>query len=467
MHFLTMELLEGESLAQRLARHGRLGATEALPLVRQMCEGLAAAHAEGVIHRDFKSSNVMLAPRPGAPGEAPRAVITDFGVARAVHLVSEESEEERLTGRAGILGTPEYMAPEQVTGAEVTAATDVYALGVVLYEMVTGKLPFAGDTPLAAAARRLNEAPPRADASVPDLDRRWAEAIAQCLARQPERRFRSALGVIAALESRRVRPRQRTALTLGAVLLLLLGTFAVVRYRPSLRSSRSPQKTTLTAPRPLVAVLGIRNELQAPTLKWLPTAVTELLGRELSAAETSLRLSDPDEEVDFSLRSLGLSGQDVSEEQSQRRLEAVLGADILIHGRLVRGEAGSEGVRLHLEALDAATRKQRASFDFDLGPRAGRLVDVLPDIGASLREGLGARLSAEQEAALSTARVQTLDAVEAYAEGVVRLHDFDYADALSQFEAALAASPRFLGAQQRIADSWEAQGDRKMAREAW
>jgi len=202
IHFLTMELLEGESLARRLARKGRLTTDEALPLVRQMCDGLAAAHAEGVVHRDFKSSNVMLVPRAATGGEPAmdsiRAVITDFGVARAVRLATEEADEGRLTGKAGILGTPEYMAPEQVTGSEVTAAADIYALGVVLYEMVTGKLPFAGETPLAAAARRLDEPPPGADTTVPGLDKRWVSAIARCLARQPEKRFRSARDVVPA-----------------------------------------------------------------------------------------------------------------------------------------------------------------------------------------------------------------------------------------------------------------------------
>jgi len=296
--FLTMELLAGESLAQRLARGGKLTTAEAAPLVRQMCEGLAAAHAEGVVHRDFKSSNVMLVPRSvtedGETSASTRVAITDFGIARAVHLIAAEEaeEEEPLTGRAGILGTPEYMAPEQVTGGEVTAASDIYALGVVLYEMVTGKLPFVGDTPLAAAARRLDEAPPRPDASVPGLDRRWAEAILRCLARQPERRFKSARDVIPAIEKLPGHRRRSQAFALSAALLLLLGTFAVVRYRPSLRRKAPERSAVLAAPRPLVAVLGFRNELPSPKLKWLPTAVTELLTQELAAAEGSLRVSD-------------------------------------------------------------------------------------------------------------------------------------------------------------------------------
>lgn len=157
IHFLTMELLEGETLTQRISRQGRLTTTEALPLVRQLCEGLAAAHAEGVIHRDFKSGNVMLVPRRGGPAEASatpmRVAITDFGIARAVQASGTETGAERLTGGASALGTPEYMAPEQVSGNAVTPATDIYALGVVLYEMVTGELPFTGETPLAIAAK--------------------------------------------------------------------------------------------------------------------------------------------------------------------------------------------------------------------------------------------------------------------------------------------------------------------------
>jgi formylglycine-generating enzyme required for sulfatase activity/dienelactone hydrolase/tRNA A-37 threonylcarbamoyl transferase component Bud32 len=231
IHFLTMELLDGETLVARIRREGRLTTAEAFPLVQQMCEGLAAAHAEGVVHRDFKSSNVLLVPHRDASGEAvtqsTRVAITDFGIARALLPGSAESPDVPLTGGAGILGTPEYMAPEQVTGGTVTPATDIYGLGVVMYEMVTGTLPFAGDTPLVSAAKRINEPPPPPDRTVRGLDPRWNGVILRCLAREPERRFRSARDVAAALV-RRGKAVPRLALFGGTGLLLLaVGIMAV------------------------------------------------------------------------------------------------------------------------------------------------------------------------------------------------------------------------------------------------
>ena len=152
-----MELLAGETLDKRVRGGGRLGAAEALPIVEQMCAGLGAAHRAGVIHRDFKSSNVMLvsaSERIGyrRAGWELRAVITDFGLAHA-----EEHEGDTLTPMGDIVGTPAYMAPEQIEGGEITPATDIYALGIVIYEMLTGSLPFSADTPLAMAMKRLNE----------------------------------------------------------------------------------------------------------------------------------------------------------------------------------------------------------------------------------------------------------------------------------------------------------------------
>ena len=129
-----MELLDGETLAEAIARKRRFRPGEAEPLVRQMAMALSAAHAHGVLHRDFKSSNVLLVP---APDGEQRVVVTDFGVARAVR-----DGRELLTETGSYVGTPAYMAPEQASGRRLTPAADVYALGVVVYEMFTGALPF-------------------------------------------------------------------------------------------------------------------------------------------------------------------------------------------------------------------------------------------------------------------------------------------------------------------------------------
>jgi len=257
IHFLTMELLDGETLSHRIARQGRLTTAEALPLVRQMCEGLAAAHAEGVVHRDFKSSNVMLVGR-GEGRDSTRVAITDFGIARAAQLAAEETQGGPLTGGGAIVGTPEYMAPEQVAGGNVTQATDIYALGIVMYEMVTGKLPFIGDTPLVAAAKRLNEPPPRPEAATPGLDGKWSATILRCLAREPERRFNSALDILPALERPRLRwPRWASV---SAVLLALgLASFAAVRALPGLHKAE-PARAAVPAAPPSIAVLPFEDE---------------------------------------------------------------------------------------------------------------------------------------------------------------------------------------------------------------
>ena len=200
--FLAMELLDGETLADALRRDGALDTTAILPLVRQMAGGLTAAHRVGVVHRDFKSQNVMLV-KAARPEEETRVVVTDFGLAWRSAQEDTTGFSMSLSGESGageICGTPAYMAPEQVEGGPVTPATDVYALGVVLYEMVTGVCPFTGETPIKVAVKRLTEPPPSPRVHVPNVDPVWESAILRCLSRRPEDRFATADEVVAALE---------------------------------------------------------------------------------------------------------------------------------------------------------------------------------------------------------------------------------------------------------------------------
>jgi serine/threonine protein kinase/tetratricopeptide (TPR) repeat protein len=229
--FLTMELLPGEPLSSWLRRTGPLSHNEALPLVRQLAEGLGAAHHAGIIHRDFKSANVLLV--PSASGTAPRAVITDFGLARA--LDEESSEPVGPTPR--FVGTPASMAPEQLEGGPLTPSTDFYALGILLFELLTGTRPFQGEDPWSIATQRLHAPAPSPRRFRPELDASWEALVLHCLERQPARRFQHAREVVAALPSPQRMPALRRRLAGGArtsLMLLTVGLGGLLAGAPPL-----------------------------------------------------------------------------------------------------------------------------------------------------------------------------------------------------------------------------------------
>ena len=188
---LSMELLQGRTLAQYLARKGPLSTAEAAPIVRQVLDGMTVAHSRGIVHGDLKSSNIFLVDEP--PG--PRAVVTDFGLAR----LASEAGAQRHPHLRPLMGSLASLAPEVLQGQEPTPRSDLYALGVLLFEMVTARLPFEGKGATELAACRLVEAPPSPRRWAPDLDSRWEEAILRCLAIEPEDRWADAPRLLAAL----------------------------------------------------------------------------------------------------------------------------------------------------------------------------------------------------------------------------------------------------------------------------
>ena len=192
--YLTMEFLRGESLRSRIVSRGPLGPVEALPLIRQLAEGLDAAHRAGILHRDFKTGNVMLV--PGPDGE--RAVILDFGLALELE---PESSAPRQPRTRGVVGTPAYMSPEQVTGGPLGPASDLYALGVVLFEVSTGRLPFEFEAPLRTALAHVDDPPPSPRCFV-DMDPIWEQTILRLLSKEPAGRFATAADVVLTLEGR-------------------------------------------------------------------------------------------------------------------------------------------------------------------------------------------------------------------------------------------------------------------------
>jgi serine/threonine-protein kinase len=184
--YIVFEHVEGENLKELVTRTGRLPARRALELVIPVADGLAFAHEHGLVHRDVKPQNVLLS----SEGEVK---VTDFGIARSLDV------EHGVTQTGTVLGTSEYLAPEQASGEPVSPATDEYSLGVVLWELLTGEVPFTGENFVAVALRHVNEPTPSLREQRPDLSPRLAAAVERALAKDPARRFPSMSALAAEL----------------------------------------------------------------------------------------------------------------------------------------------------------------------------------------------------------------------------------------------------------------------------
>jgi len=177
-HFITMEYVPGQDLRALIRQTGQLTVGKAIAIGEEICEGLAEAHKQGIVHRDLKPSNIII-------DRAGSARIMDFGIARSLAVKSR-------TGAGVMIGTPEYMSPEQVEGKEVDARSDIYSLGIILYEMLTGRVPFEGDTPFAVGMKHKSEAPKNPKLLNPNIPDDLSGVILKCLVKDRSRRYPSA-----------------------------------------------------------------------------------------------------------------------------------------------------------------------------------------------------------------------------------------------------------------------------------
>jgi len=444
--FLTMELLPGETLAARLARAGPFSPAAALPLVRQMTAALAAAHAAGVVHGDFKSSNVMVSGE-GGEGEredAVRAVVTDFGLARGGEPGERGERGDHGDPSAGdFVGTPAYMAPEQVKGGGTSVAADLYSLGVVLYEMVTGRLPFAA---------ALSPTPPPAPGQlVPGLDPAWDRTILRCLAHDPRDRFAGASDVARALAGEPVAPprstRLRARLALAALAVLGIAGIAGIaglgfwlRAGPtaSPTSSLSPGAAR-AAPRRSVAVLGFKNLSGRADAAWLSVALSEMLATDL-AAGGKLRIV-PAETVARMKVDLALADFDTLARDTLEHIRDNLGSDLVVLGSYIAlGREAGGPIRLDLRLQDARTGETVLAISQN-GTEAG-LFDLVGTMGAALRRQLGAgAITASETGQVLSSFPASPEAARLYAEGLSRLRLFDAAAARDLLARAAAVRP--------------------------
>ncbi len=450
--FLTMELLQGESLSALLRRHGPLSPDEALPLVRQLAEGLGAAHEAGIIHRDLKSANVLLVPAPS--GGVPRAVITDFGLARAA---GDTSPEPAAPGTR-LVGTPAYMAPEQLEGGPLTPATDLYALGILLFELLTGARPFTGEDGWSTALRRLHTPAPSPRQLRPGLDVRWEALVLRALEREPARRFQSARELLAALPRMAPAPGRRRGWRRTLPGLLTLGLFGLLSGNHFRVPSAGPLAVRAAPARPLVALIlsGPEDTVGMDGLRFV---LTQALRIELGMDEQLLFASEST--LGTAMTALGLTEAEPLPPDALPRLRELLGCELVMRGTYsVEESAGPPVLRLELQLQRASTGARVASVT-ETGPLHEPL-PLISRLSGRMREALGLQ-RAPAPGALGRILPSSLEALRLYAEGWRKYQQSDGGAARELFERGLALEPAPLHLRSGLALALITTGERDRA----
>jgi serine/threonine protein kinase/predicted Zn-dependent protease len=285
IHYLTMEFVQGESLKDMIGMMGQLSPGQSLSVVKQVCEGLAEAHKLGVVHRDLKPSNIMI-DREG------NARIMDFGIARSL-------KSKGITRTGTMIGTPEYMSPEQVEGLETDHRSDIYSLGVILYEMVAGRIPFDGETPFSIALKHKSEKPQDPTEINPQIPENISRLIMRCLEKDRELRYQTAGELLSELgkieegipTEERVIPKRRPTISrditvtfnlkkilIPALAVVALAVMALFIFKPF------PERDVIPAPsdKPSLAVMYFKNNTGDDRLDHWRSALSDLLITDLS-----------------------------------------------------------------------------------------------------------------------------------------------------------------------------------------
>ena len=439
-YYMTMDLVKGRSLQELLKEKGTLELAEAADIVHQIAEALAEAHRQGVVHRDLKPANILL----DTDG---RAVMTDFGIARSLQTPG-------FTQTGTVLGTPHYLSPEQARGEQVDGRSDLYTLGILFVEMLSGKLPFPQGTLLEVLAHRMTGKTQSLEELGVQTPPAFNAVVDRCLARDPTQRYQNAEELIADLDDLRRpgRRRRRRALAKAAVAIAALavvgfGGVSLWRWlesRPvpaAVAPPAAPAPAEPAEPLHSVAVLPFPEESGSEDLAWASIGIAEMLASALAESEslrvvTSVRVVQMLEDLGF--RSARLRDDEI------RQLAETFQVNRLVTGRL---RSAGEQIQIEVSLVEA---DQPGSPSRVIGSRTGsaeELFDLVEQLGASLRESL----EVPPIASAQTAATPSAAAMKAYAESVQQLALGDSTGAAQALERAVSEDAGFTPAWMSLA----------------
>ncbi len=420
--YYVMDEVAGESLRQKLLRERRISAGETARILSDLAAALDASGRAGVVHRDVKPENVLLDEATG------RAMLADFGIARAVAVEASGSS----TGQGVAVGTPVYMSPEQAAGEEIDTRSDLYALGIVAYEMLTGQPPFQGPYRV-VVSRHIAERPVPVERLRPETPRELTAAVMRALEKQPSDRWQTGEEFRQAVAGERPTPvstrqtRRRIIAGAAAALILLVATVALTR-----RSSGPPRDVN---PRHSILVLPFDNLRDERSVEWLRDGSVSMLGLNLSQWN-DLTVVDHERLHDL-LAKHGLKvGDDIGLDMARRLARE---AEVWT---VVLGDFTPAGDSLHLTArvFDVASGKRVDVARVD-APAGSDVRPLFDDLAAKLLDLSGA--PNEIRIGLARSTTQSLEAFRAYLRGVEHLNRWDLAGAQRDLERAIALDTTF------------------------
>jgi serine/threonine protein kinase/Flp pilus assembly protein TadD len=463
--YITMEYVHGEDLKRLIRKVGQMPAGRTVAIARQVAEGLAEAHAHGIVHRDLKPQNIMV-------DEGGNVHIMDFGIARSL-------EKKGLTGAGVTVGTPEYMSPEQVEGKPVDARSDIYSLGIILYEMMTGRVPFEGDTPFTVGVKHKSELPRDPLELNPQMPRDLARLILRCLEKDKEKRFQNAAALLDELgrieqalpTTERVVPKHRPhtskqvtvtvdvkRVAVPVVAGILIVAAALVLWLVVLK-----KHVVRPAPgKPTLAVLYFKNNTGDANLDIWRTALPELIIADLAQSRYIDVTSDS--QIYGVLRELNLTNATAYAPEDLKGVAEKTGATHILQGTLTK--AGTS-FRINTTLEDTSSGKI-VSAEMVQGEGEASFHTMVDELGRKIKTGLqltSREIASDIDRDVGKITSASPEAYKLYTQGRAYHMARDYKNSIALMEKAVAIDPGFAMAYRSLSAAYSNLGFRAKADE--